>query len=191
MAIGHKEIVQAIFEGTKSAAIAYDLLSGHWLDYAPESFLQANIALAFSKRTESNSFKLTLEASHTKINWEYPLKRDGRSIKMTTRQRFDLLIWLSSQTPSIPIEIKKTYRARDCLNDAERIRRWVRARHSPMKRGYVVVYTSADAPNAHGKIRKLFDEIASLIDADDHESLFKKASGAPEYAWDVACFTIT
>lgn len=188
-ALATNTIVSTILSGARNAFDCYEKITGdHWLGVAPESFLQTMIALEFRKLMDTDDrFYLTLEASIPRILADADIKIDRRSIRMSLRSRFDILLWRKGGTPRAIIEIKKGSKSACCNNDALRIKQWLRANGSTIELGYLVVYTAA---NSWATIERRFKAIKENTGAAKLEILNPEAKDDEGWFWGVACFEL-
>lgn len=189
-AISRDIIVQTILAGAKEASAAYQRLSGgYWVDFAPESFLQAWIALAFDKLKKKGApFRLMLEMSPTLLAREFKVEIDTGRIGMRPKQRFDLMLLYQNCNPRSPIEIKKAYTSNACDKDAERMREWIHSPSSTVDCGFIVAYTCA---KSEAVISRRFKSMAKNTGASHYERIVPREIDHNGYMWDVACFMIT
>jgi hypothetical protein len=188
-AIASNTIIETILAGSRAAFEAYEHLSGdHWLGVAPESFLQASIAMAFRDlKIGDDRFFLTLEASIPRILADVDIKIDRRTIKMGDQERFDMLLWRKRKDPRAIIEIKKAFDPTACNVVASRIWQWIRPASSPIEAGYIVAYTSAQSEQT---IKNRFDAIKENTCARRYRTVRPETRDSDGSFWDIACFEI-
>ncbi|TAN53806.1 MAG: hypothetical protein EPN26_06625 [Rhodospirillales bacterium] len=191
-AISSAIIMDTILSGARSAFETYqDLSGGHWVGNAPESFLQACIALAFKDlKDQDDRLYVTLEASTKRILADVDMKIDRRTVKMSDRERFDMLLWYKGGQPRAIIETKKAWNADSCNRDAERIRQWIRAKSNPINSGYVVGYTVAKGKTAVDTIKSRFEAIKNRTGASHYQAVQPSVQDPGGWVWDIACFEI-
>ncbi len=197
MTISADVAINTILEGAKDASEAYQNLSGgYWIDYAPESFLQGGIAMAFDRlKRNGATFNLMLEMSPKRLYEEFGVKPDGRSVKMRENQRFDILILDKSCAPRFPIEIKKAQSIHSCTKDAKRISQWISDAKGKVKCGFIVAYTCQKGKDSEGKqaqkrITEIFEGIKEQTKATRYMPIAPKEIDHNGWMWDVACFII-
>ncbi|HYD67189.1 hypothetical protein [Azospirillum sp.] len=190
--VRRNDIEEVILSGAAAAFRDYEELSGgHWLDMAPESFIQSRIAQEFrALQGDGNRLYVTLEASPKKIEADCGRRPDRRRVKMRENQRLDILVWhKNGARPRAAIEIKKSAELTLSLrSDAKRLRQWCRGNNPLMDSGYLVVYTSAKCGDVRPTINKRFNRIADATDADYWRSIGPSEPTDEGWAWDVAFF---
>ncbi|MBP2298136.1 hypothetical protein [Azospirillum picis] len=189
--IGTDGIGKAILVGAKGAFKDYRKMSGgHWLDAAPESYIQSSIANEISRmQFHGKGVYVTLEASTKRILEDCNLKIDKRRVKMRERQRFDILVWSEDYYPRAVIEIKKCWHQSQCISDIKRIRQWLKGDNPLLEVGYIVAYSSAKGKNAQDTLTSRFKKIAEAADAiwapsEDYEM------DDEGWTWGVACISM-
>jgi hypothetical protein len=136
-----RDFERACITGTRSA---FDL---HWqftgglpLGYAPEAFIQGQIALELAKL----NVYVSLESHVYDALKEAGGEMRGRPVKRVGG-RIDLVTWWKSGKPRILIEIKKLVHKESISADVRRLRQ-VLGRGGSTRHGIIVTYTSAKKP---------------------------------------------
>jgi hypothetical protein len=130
----------ACLRGVQSAFKAhYKFSGGLSLRYAPEAFIQGQIALALSKLAyvtlESHVYDTLFEAG-AELRGKAPRNGSGR---------IDIVTWWKKGTPRFLIEVKKLNHKEAITADVKRLRQLL-GRGGSTREGLVVVYTGAQKP---------------------------------------------
>lgn len=185
-------IAQSILGGAEAAFSTYQQMSGgHWLDVAPESFIQTSVALSLSQlQGVSERLYVTLEASPSRILHDCEIKIDKRRIKMRSHQKFDVMIWWKNGSPRAAVEIKKCWHFSQCVNDLARMRQWLTGVSPVLQAAYMVVYSSAKGKKAQETLDGRFSAIAEAGQASNWISLRRGNATDDGWLWDAACIIL-
>lgn len=127
----------ACLRGVKSAfKVHYQFTGGLPLRYAPEAFIQGQIALALSKLAY-----VTLESHVYETLSEAGAELRGKAPR-NNRGRIDLVTWWRKGTPRFLIEVKKLRHKEAITADVKRLKQLL-GRGGSTREGLVVVYVSA------------------------------------------------
>ncbi|HAW51246.1 MAG TPA: hypothetical protein DCX54_02795 [Flavobacteriales bacterium] len=176
------EIQKACLNGVESAYRKYfEFSGGQSLWYAPESFIQAEIATFLAKVcpyvTLEDGVRDLLQNSNATLKGKPPRKG-----------RIDIITWWENGTPRKLIEVKKAYCKDAIKEDAKRLRQMI-GRGGSTRKGLIVAYTSAVKKET---IANRFVAIASSSDSTLICNLgAKKCLNADEsWHWDAGCFMV-
>jgi len=176
------EIQKACLSGVESAYEKYFKFSGgQSLWYAPESFIQAEIANHLNEVCPY----VTLEDGVRDILHNSNAKLVGRSPRPG---RIDIITWWENETPRKLIEVKKVY-SKDAINeDAKRLRQML-AKGGTSRKNLIVAYTSAV------KEETIANRFTSIAESSKTTLICnlgaRKCVAADEsWHWDAGCFMV-
>lgn len=179
-------IVGHALRGVASAFDKYRRMSGgYWLSYAPESYIQAEIANALAKKCPF----VTLEDNVGEILENSGADRRGAKPRGSRWGRVDIVVWWKNDSPRTLIEVKKISNGAIFNDDAKRLRGLLKKKTSSFAEGILIGY--ADAPYKE-KIDERFDAIITNTGSELIGRLNPRKSvedGKPYY-WDAACFVL-
>ncbi len=161
----------------------YKMSGGFGLGQAPESFIQAQVAMTLSKICPF----VTLEDTVDGILRDSQSERRGRKPRGSGSGRIDVLIWNDNGTPRVLVEIKKAWKNDVVNNDADRIRKLLNRRGS-LQSGLIILYT--DAMKSDTVVNR-FDTIAGYSNTEIVESIGpNKIIDDETWYWGAACFKV-
>ena len=185
-AIPFQDIIDASFKGVAKAFRNYYKWSGgYWLSYAPESYMQVEIACALSKTCPF----VTLEDNVRDILTDSSAEKRGYQPRGNASGRVDIIVWWKNKTPRVLIEVKKGW-GNDIINsDAERLRQLLN-RGGSQQHGIIIVYTDAKKEETiHKRFKEI--EIRSSTGIIDKLGPKKKIEDGEIWYWGAACFLVT
>ena len=182
-----EEIASQALRGIESAFRKYERMSGgYWLSYAPECYIQAEIANALAKKCPI----VTLEDNVGEILKNSGADRRGAKPRGSRWGRVDIVVWWKNDSPRTLMEVKKITSATVLNDDAKRLRRLLKKKDTgSFAEGLLVGY--ADAPYKE-KIDERFADIEANTGSELYRRLTPRKSvenGMPHY-WDAACFLL-
>lgn len=176
------DIQAACLSGVKSAYEKYYKFSGgQSLWYAPESFIQAEIANSLAKIcpyvTLEDNVRDLLHHSNANLRGRTPRKG-----------RIDIITWWQQGSPRKLIEVKKAYNRDAINNDARRLRQMI-SRGGSTRKGLIIVYTSAVKEKT---ITNRLEAIAinSKTTLACNLGAQKCSDNEEIWHWDVGCFMV-
>ncbi|MCZ7380676.1 MAG: hypothetical protein O8C64_03750 [Candidatus Methanoperedens sp.] len=184
-AIPYPEILTASLKGVNNAFRKYHKWSnGQWLNMAPESFIQAEIANCLSKKCPY----ITLEDTIGNLLEDADAESRGPKPRNSASGRMDIIVWWAKDKPRILIEVKKAWKS-DALNaDAIRLRQLLN-RGGSIQKGLLVAYTSAQKPET---IDDRFKDLAynSGTILESRVGPLKRKDDGEVWHWDAGCFSV-
>jgi hypothetical protein len=164
-----------IIGSARDARKVYESMTGgHWIDHAPELFLQCEIARAVF----ALNFWVFIDATIKKTAHEIG-SRKGRP-PTNSKQRFDLTVW--SKTGSsvrAVVEVKRTWWLGDIKKDAAKIEAHMKHKLAA-KTGYLLVYSDQKQPNGDANLRSRFLDWANEL---NWTCVDIKTGEGKNYAW--------
>lgn len=128
---------RSICKYVKAAFRTYEAITGNWLFHAPEHYLQNYLLIKMGA-----NWQIYAEATRKKIAAEQGRPPRGRPPN-SLAQRYDLVVWQQSDARlRAVIEIKRTYRTSDLVDDAKRIKKALTSSQKAST-GYLIVYSEA------------------------------------------------
>lgn len=172
----------AAVEAVESAFNKYsDWSEYEWLEDAPESFLQMEMANAFSDKCRF----VTVETSVRYIERYSGCKIHGNAIGK--RKRIDIVMWNSSGYPNYLCEIKKLGQISAVEADGKRITKIMKYCDS-IQYGLLVVYASNKYKET---IENKFNKIQKNLDMYNlHGKKIINYEEAHDWHWGAACFFV-
>ncbi len=184
-AIPLEKIINISLQGMKNAFNNYYKWSGgDWLGYAPESYIQSEIARALS---EESPF-VTLEDTVRDIQINSGSERRGNQSRGNSSGRVDIIVWWKDGGPRILMEVKKSWGYNVINSDAKRLRELLH-RGGTLQRGLIMVYTDA---RKELTINNRFKFMATNSDTQMSNRIgpIKKVDDGEIWYWDAACFIV-
>lgn len=184
-AIPYPEILTASLKGVNNAFRKYHKWSnGQWLNWAPESFIQAEIANCLSKICPY----VTLEDTVQNILEDANAELRGPKPRNAASGRIDIIVRWADKTPRILIEVKKVWKG-DAFNaDARRLRQLLNHGGS-LKKGLLVAYTAAQKPETINQRFKDISENSGTI-IERRIGPKKRYDDGETWHWDAGCFSV-
>jgi len=180
-AIPYPEILTASLKGVNNAFRKYHKWSnGQWLNMAPESFIQAEIANCLSKICPY----ITLEDTVGNLLEDADAELRGPKPRNSASGRMDIIVWWAKDKPRILIEVKKAWSDYALSYDAKRLRQLLNKGGS-IQKGLLVAYTHAKKAE---KIETRFKNMA-----DNSDTILKRRIGPrkrEDWYWDAGCFSV-
>lgn len=180
------DIQAACLEGVQNAYTKYFAWSGEYsLRYAPESFIQAEIANTLNAVcgyvTLEDTVRSVLREAGANLRGKLPRNATGR---------FDIISWWANGTPRKIIEVKKAFTENSINADAKRLRQ-VLGRGGSTRKGMIVVYTSAINVGTISKRLRALEKASCtklVCNLGPQES---RDSEGNLWHWDAACYMVS
>ncbi len=155
-----KQIVSAIFEGTRNANKKYEKWTGGWslLDSGVESLMVCEIGGALN-RLQKGKERLLLEAQFDWIkDWTGAQTRGRIPGAIRGSKRTDIALFNSKDQPVCVIEVKRKWNKKTCMEDLDRIwesiSRFGFKKKGALRRGFLAVLVSGQAKDKTAAKRK-------------------------------------
>ena len=183
--VAYSEIIKASLDGVNSAFRKYHKWSnGYWLDSAPESFIESEIANSLSKIVPY----VTLQDTIRNILEDANADLRGQKPRNSASGRMDIIVWWANETPRILIEIKKAWDYNALNADSRRLKQLLK-KDSSLQKGLIVAYTSAKKSET---IDNRFENMVnnSGIKLEQRIGPKKRTDDKEIWHWDAGCFSI-
>ena len=183
-AIPRQTIFDASVKGVQKAFTEYrEWTNGYWLSYAPESYIQVEIARSLKKEF----LFITLEDTVRDILIDSDAEMRGRKPRNSPAGRVDIIAWWKNETPRALIEVKKCWTYDGINSDAIRLRQLLKHGGS-LQIGLIVVYTEAKNEKT---ITERFKKMEIHSNTQMQSRLKpKKDKDDDNWYWDAACFLV-
>ncbi len=177
---------KAILDAAMSAQRFHIEMSGNYLWYSHESYLQNYIAIEVFK---SLGFQVYVDPSPKKIRDSSDLKSKRPPQNVT--QRFDLVFWRKAENRlKAVIEVKQAWKQSPVISDVNKVSDYITKKDAGGATGYVLYYTHGDTQfivnrfnrvndtmrnrsNLHGLVHPIDSYICELDDPPWGFALFR------------------
>ena len=184
-AIPYSKILNASLEGVNNAFNKHHKwCNGDWLEWAPECFIQVEIANSLSKIFPS----INLEAGVKYILQESNAELRGRKPRNSNSGRIDIVVNWADHKPRFLVEVKKAYNYNDLTKDARRLKKLLN-RGGSLQGGMLIAYTSAGNPRT---IDKRFNNMVEKSGSKLKSRLgpIRRNDDGEIWYWDAGCFSV-
>ena len=155
------------------------------LRYAPEAFIQGEIALALSRIAPY----VTLESHVCHALSEAGAERRGK-IPRSSSGRIDIVTWWKNGSPRFLIEVKKLI-AREAISADVRRLRQLLGRGGSTREGLVVVYTSGQKPRTiDDRLKYAASSSGAILSERTGPIAFKSVWSDSIWHYEAACFRV-
>jgi len=151
---------KAILDAAVSAQEFHIEMSGYYLWYSHESYLQNYIAV---KVFGNQGFYTYVDASPKKIREgsDSISKRPPKKIA----QRFDLVFWHKTKNqPKAIVEIKRAWNQTPVINDVKKISNYITKKDAGGATGYVLYYTHDSTQLITNRFNRVNDTMRNQLD---------------------------
>lgn len=185
-AVPYNDILAAVLSGvSKAFSIYYKWSDGLLLSFAPESFVQTEIARSIAKTC---SCYITLEDTVRDILHNAKAELRGRKPRSRASGRVDIIVWWDNETPRLLIEVKKAWNKCAIDDDVKRLRQLVN-RGGSLQGGLVVVYTVARKSSTVNKLFQNMSVQSNTTLIRQHGPVKRNEDDGIWY-WGAACFSV-
>jgi len=184
-AIPYTEILSASLEGVNNSFRKYLKWSnGYWLNAAPESFIETEIANSLSKIVPY----LTLQDTVRSILENADADLRGPKPRNSALGRVDIIVWWQDETPRILIEVKKAWNDYALSYDAKRLRQLLK-KDSTIQKGLIVAYTHAKTSETiDSRFKRMAHKSGTILERRIGPIKRKDVDGV--WYWDAGCFAV-
>jgi len=175
----------ACLRGVKRAFKTHHQFTGGLsLQYAPEAFIQGQIALALSPLAY-----VTLESHVYDTLWDAGAELRGK-VPRNGSGRLDIVTWWKQGTPRFLIEVKKLRHKEAITADAKRLRQLL-GRGGSTREGIVVAYVSAKKPRTiDDRLLYAAESSGALLSQRTGKIPFVEFHSGSTWHYEAACFRV-
>ncbi|MFZ3385133.1 MAG: hypothetical protein WA144_14535 [Candidatus Methanoperedens sp.] len=185
-AVAYSKIVETSLCGVHNTFKKYHKWSdGQWLNWAPESFIQSEIANSLSDICPF----ITLEDTLRNILEDADAEMKGPKPRNSSSGRVDIIVWWANKTPRILIEVKKAWKDDALIEDAKRLRQLLN-RGGSLQKGMLIAYTAAQKPETiNNRFKKMAYKSGTILESRIGPK--KRYYDEEIWHWDAGCFSVS